>query len=821
MAGRLRRMLKPSMQSLQDLRLAVRRLLKAPGYSVAAVAMLALALAANSAAVGIVYAVLLRPLPITSPNDLVIAWETDPARTTPVVELPYRLVEHWQRHATSFSHVAGMGSSLWPAILKGRDEPVRVSTSGVTGSFFTTLGITPHIGRLLTSDDDVADAGDVAVLSHAAWTRLFGGRTDVLGTVVDLDRPRMVVGVMPHDFDYPRGTEFWLPVTSVLRGVAGPGFNPFEDAGVLFAIGRLREGVSRDVAQAELDALARVPVSAGAPFRFGTSVVTQAFTDHALGPVRVALWAVWAAVGGLLLITCANVSGLMLGRAAARQREHAVRFTLGASPLDVRRMWALESLVLATAGGLVGWLLAAPLLRVVVALAPGDVPRLSDASLNLPSGVVTVAGVLLAALLCAMSPMSGAASGHANLAAALAGAGRVSSGRRAVRLRSLLVTFQIALAVVLLVTSGLVVRSFNALRSLDVGFSPHNTVAMFVGAPSNGWMQQLIERLESSPLVTAAGAVYLRPLELGPIGQEATIVLEGQVDTPEARRSNPTLNYQIASPHLFEAMGVRLVSGRVFSAADDARATRVVVVSEGAAARLWPGQNAIGQRVLLPSAGGESPETTWRTVVGVVAAVHYRGLGDVRLDVYEPALQAQSTAAYLIVNTSAALLDVVALVRSEAQQMDAGVVVDSIMTLDSVVERAVAPWRFTSWMLTMLAMFGCGVAALGLFAVVSLEARARRHELAVRAAVGAERHDLVVHLVVPAAWCAVAGMAIGGVGAWMSTRGIRSLLFGVTPVDPLTWTAVLVLVVAAVATAAVLPARRAAAVDPATLLRHE
>lgn len=809
------------MRLLQDLRLTVRRLLKAPGYSIAAVVMLALALAANSAAVGTVYAVLLRPLPIIGPNDLVVAWETDPARATPVVELPFRLVEHWQRHTTSFSHVAGMGSSLWPAILQGRDEPVRVSTSGVTGSFFETFGVTPHIGRALTPDDDVENAADVAVVSHATWTRLFGGRTDVLGTVVDLDRPRLVVGVMPHDFDYPRGTEFWLPVTSVLRGVAGPGFNPFEDVGVLFAVGRLREGVSRAVAEAELDALARVPVSAGAPFRFGTSVVTQSFTDHALGPVRVALWTVWAAVGGLLLITCANVSGLMLGRAAARQREHAVRFTLGASPRDVRRMWAVESLVLATAGGVVGWLLAGPLLRAIVTLAPGDVPRLSEASLNLPSGVVTVAGVLLAAFLCAMSPMSGAASARTNLAASLAGAGRVSSGRRAVRLRSLLVTLQIALAVVLLVTSGLIVRSFSALRSLDVGFSPHNAVAMFVGAPSNEWMQQLIERLEASPLVTAAGAVYLRPLELGPIGQEATIVLEGQVDTPETRRANPTLNYQIASPHLFEAMGVRLVSGRAFSSADDARATRVVVVSESAAVRLWPGGNALGQRVLLPSAGGESPETTWRTVVGVVADVHYRGLGDVRLDVYEPALQAQSTAAYLVVNTSAALLDVVALVRSGARQMDAGVVVDSIMTLDSVVERAVAPWRFTSWLLTMLAMFGCGVAALGLFAVVSLDARARRHELAVRAAVGAERHDLVVHLVVPAAWCAVAGMFIGGVGAWMSTRGIRSLLFGVTALDPLTWAGVLGLVIAVVAMAAFLPARRAAAVNPATLLRHE
>ena len=455
---------------LKDLHLAVRRLLKAPGYSVAAVTMLALALAANGAAVGAVHAVLLRPLPITNPNNLVVAWETDPARATPLVELPFRLVEHWQRHATSFSHVAGVGSSLWPAILKGRDEPVRVSTSAVTGSFFETLGVTPHIGRVLTRDDDVANAPDVAVLSHATWVRVFGGRTDVLGTVVDLDRRRTVVGVMPHDFDYPRGTEFWLPVTSVLRGVAGPDFNPFEDIGVLFAIGRLREGVSRDVSESELDALARVPVSSGAPFRFGASVVTQSFTDHVLGPVRVALWAVWAAVGGLLLIACANVSGLMLGRAVGRQREHAMRFTLGASPRDVWRMWALESLMLATAGGLIGWLLAGPLLRAVVTLTPGDVPRLSEASLTLPSAVVTVAGVLLAALFCAMSPMSAAASARTTLAASLAGAGRASSGRRAVQLRSLLVTFQIALAVVLLVTSGLVVRSFSTLRSLDVGF---------------------------------------------------------------------------------------------------------------------------------------------------------------------------------------------------------------------------------------------------------------------------------------------------------------------------------------------------------------
>jgi hypothetical protein len=342
---------------------------------------------------------------------------------------------------------------------------------------------------------------------------------------------------------------------------------------------------------------------------------------------------------------------------------------------------------------------------------------------------------------------------------------------------------------------------------------------MFVQAPSNAWMQQLLLRVRTSPRVEAAGAVYLRPLELGPVGQETSALLEGQADTPRARESNPVLSYQVATPGYFDAMRIRLIRGRVFTDDDRPTSTRVAVVGESTARRLWPGQDAVGRKLLLPTFADDGPANAWRTVIGVVGDVHYRGLGDVRLDVYDAAQQSASVASYVTVRTPDGPVAALTTVRADVHRLDPSIIVDDVRMLDAVVGRAQAPWQFSVWMLTLLAAFGFALAAIGLFGVVTLDVVSRQRDLAIRSALGASPRALLRSVLVPAMTRTLAGLTIGGFGAAMGTRAIHGLLFGVAASDTITWIGVFVIVGVVVGAAAYLPARRAAESNPLLLLR--
>jgi hypothetical protein len=312
--------------------------------------------------------------------------------------------------------------------------------------------------------------------------------------------------------------------------------------------------------------------------------------------------------------------------------------------------------------------------------------------------------------------------------------------------------------------------------------------------------------------------VYLRPLELGPVGQETSVLLEGQPNTPRARASNPVLNYQVATPGYFEAMRIRLVRGRTFTDDDRPTSTRVAIVGETAARRLWPGQDAIGKKLLLPAFADGDTAVAWRTVVGVVGDVHYRGLGDVRLDVYDAAPQSAAVASYVTIRTSDGPVAALSTVRADAHRLDASVVVDDVRMLDAVVARARAPWQLSVWMLVLLAAFGFALAAIGLFGVVALDVTNRERDLAIRAALGAPRRALLRAVLVPAMTKTLAGLLIGGLGAAGGTRAVRGLLFGVPASDAITWIGVFAIVGLVVGAAAYLPARRAAESNPLLLL---
>ena len=737
------------------------------------------------------------------------------------MELSYRNFQDWQTASRSFTKVTAMGSSNWTMVMDRRGESVRIPYTAVTSSFFETLGARPFLGRTFQPGDDVPNAAGVIVLNYGAWVRRFGADPRAVGATITLDdRLYTIVGVMPKVFDFPRRAEFWTPVVPGLTAASAQwGGDVLSNVGVLFVIGRLREGVALAGVSQELDELASRLQTRSTP-RFGSRVTVTPFLDYLLGPVRAVLWLLFAAVGVLLVIASANISGLMLTRASLRRQEQAIRLALGASPLSLVRLWILEALALSTTGGILGLVMSRWMAAAIVTLGPDDVPRLAEVSINLPVAAFACGLMVLTALLCGIGPVRPA--GAASVADALKHDAHVTPGRQLRYARSMLSIFQIALSVVLLVSAGLIVRSFAELRRIDLGFTPAGVLTMNLrpraaGTSANDWLRELLTRIETLPHVKAAGAVYLPPLALGPVGDGRRVILEGQPSTAEASRRNPTLNYQVATPGYFRAMAIRLKRGRLFDTRDDGRSPPVVIIGETTARLLWPGEEPIGKRLAMPTFAPGERQQTWRTVVGVVADVRYRGIDTVLPDVYDAAPQASSPADHVVIRTDADPLAVVAAVQASARALDPRVVIDSVTTMDRVVSRAFAPWRLSAWMLALFAMVAFALAGVGLFSLVSLDVASRRHEFAVRLALGAVRRDIARIVLVAASRLAGIGVALGLLAAIAGTRALRGLLFGVEPLDAVTYVSVVFAVISVVALASYLPARRIARIDPLAL----
>jgi putative ABC transport system permease protein len=527
----------------------------------------------------------------------------------------------------------------------------------------------------------------------------------------------------------------------------------------------------------------------------------------------------------LLLIACANVSGLMLTRAAVRRREHAIRLALGASRAALGRLWAAESLLIAAAGGIVGLIASRWIAAAIVSLAPEDIPRLNEVSIDPTVAAFTFLTVLAAALLCGLGPVLQARA--ANLIEGLNDASRGTSSVRSVRARSTLVILQITLAVVLLIGAGLVIRSFSALRQLDLGFDPADTITMELQPgeskqPHSQWMDTMLARISQLPGVEAAGAVRLRPFQLGAIGYDALAIKPGQAQTIEEGEKNPFINVQIASVDYFRSMRVPLRRGRLFTRDDTTRAPRAVILGETAARRLFPGQEAVGQRLAIVrlSTLGKPPD--WLTVVGVVSDVRYRGLDDVRLDVYQPAFQTNEPTGVIVVRAANGNpVALAAAIQAEARQVDPRVVIGGVTTMAAVVGRELAPWRFSTWLFGLFAALAFVLATVGLFGVVSLDVLHRSREFAVRLALGAQRRAILARVLRSAGVRVLTGVVIGVLVAAAASRWMRSLLFGIEPFDPVTYGVVIVMVAGVVAVASWLPARRAARIDPLTLLKRD
>jgi putative ABC transport system permease protein len=812
--------------------LALRQLLKAPGYTLAAVTTLALAIGASTAIFSAVYAVLLKPMPIRDPHQLVVGWGTSAALNMRVIELSYLDIQDIGAATPQVGKVASFGASASTDVLEGDGggEPLKVASVGVSGDFFEVLGAVPRLGRAIRPDDDRTSSARVIVLSHGLWSTRFGGDPHIVGRRVRFDDlPHEVIGVMPASFDYPRGTEAWKAIAPILGAVevveGGP--NPMRGVGVLFMIGRLNRGVTPLAAQARwTGANEQVRAKAIGPT---WDITVMPFLDHHVGPTRQAMWALFGAVAVLLLIACANVSGLMLTRVSLRHRDDAVRMSIGGTRAAIARGWAAETLWVTLIGGALGLLLCEWLIGAIITLAPEDVPRLDEVAIDWTVASFSIATMAVTTLLCAAAPMRHAS--VVNLIESLNDGSRTVAGGRSYRTRSLLLVVQIGLAVVLLIAAGLVLQSFTALQRVDMGFAREAVLRLKVeprgtSMPVNAWIDELLAQVRRLPQVDTAGAVYLTPMELGSIGQGTWAIAEGQPETPEQANRNPIVNYQSATPEYFTAMGIPLRRGRLFSEEDRATSPRVTLISESTAAAFFPGQDPVGKRFKAASATSDrNPQGAWRTVIGVVGNVRYKGLHEVPLDMYDPPSQNRYPTTSLVVRLKPGqerhALSVAAAAQTLARQNDPRVLVSGIEMLDAVVDREVAPWRFSAWVFALFAALAFALAMLGLFSLVSLDVANRRREFAIRIAVGATGRHIVAGVLRSAGVRAGAGIIGGALVAALATRSLESLLFGVQLIDAGTYGAVIALVCIVVAFASYVPARAATSADPLALLRTE
>jgi putative ABC transport system permease protein len=801
--------------------------------SATVVLILAVAIGAVTAIFSIAHAVLIRPLPVVEPDRVMLLWGRDDARSQQVVEVSLGDRRLWLAGQKGFTAIELFGSVNWGELhVTGPGQPFRAVQNMVSAGFFDVLGARPLIGRTFRPADDLRGARPTVVLSADVWRQQFSSDPSVVGRLLTVGTGTKagafeVIGVMPPEFHIPAGAQVWVALGSALAAGAAEQEWKVEGVRAMYAIGRLAPGATVENAVAELSTIARNEELKGGMANTSMHVVATPLGTHLLGPARPALLAIAGASGALLLIACANAAALLLVHGAGRRREVAVRFALGARRLQIVRQLFCESIVLSLIAAVLGVGLAYMSFGAIVSLAPIEVPRLDEAAIDVRALLVALALCLGTALMVGLFPAwrhSGAAPAAGLLERSRSATGSSSSARA----RKLLVAAQLVGVVVLLTTAGLFIRSFTALLRLDLGFDPRGVLTFNLGfseekhdTKEKQWalIDAVLDSARRLPRAIAAGAVYQRPFANGVIGMDSNVIIEGQPLAAESSSRNPILNWEAATSDYFRAMDIRLLQGRLFDDRDTAKSPLVVIIGQSLAARLWPGQDPIGKRMLTEAQEGKEPP--WQTVVGVVEDARYREVGTPRFDLYLPYRQAPNQVQHFMVRLSGDPLAAVPALRSAVGAIDPGARVDGISTMEEVVGRAFAPWRFSSIVVSAFAAIALTFAAVGIATLVAFAVTERTREIGVRVALGAQTRDVVVLVASEGAWVALAGLAIGVLAAWILRRSVESMLFGVAPGDTLTFGGVALLLGVVSLLAAYLPARRAARIDPATALRAE
>ena len=839
----------------RDLRHAVRTLRRSPGFTAAVVIVLALGTGVATAMFGIVYGMLIRPLPYPDAGRIVRVGQQPRQLPDVPVYLSARAIDQVQQDAASFEQLAAYGAFTFEWIAPDGARPWGVP---VSPALLRLLGARPHLGRLFTDDEARSGADGVVLLSHRAWTRRFDANPDVVGTVVDVyNEPRTVVGVLAEGFYFPRpGAEVWIPY--VLR----------PDASTEAVLGRLREGVSAERAATEIStilkrmdgAAARGPDGNGSGRTGGDAPesdirVTRVIPllEEMVGAYRPALLALTGATLLVLLIACVNVAGLLLARGVTRRRELAVRSALGAGRARIARQLLTESVLLGVGGGALGLATAAVVLHATPALVPNVVTRLDEVGLDgvvlaFTLGLSVVVGLLFGAVPALQW------SGLHLLRTLMEGSARATGGfglLRGNRTRAVLAAAQVALALVLLVGAGLLLRSFVGLATLDRGYDPTNVIAASTRHPVTvrpgfatpeelieaeaarrrfyGELVEAMERVARLPDVTAVGVTSALPL--ADSGSVIQLVQVGGSPVPSDRTGLPAALLRVTSPGYFDVMRLRLVGGRLFTRRDGAGSPPVLVVNETFAREVLGGVPAVGQRVRFAGAGSLNSggdDVSWE-VIGVVADLTYRGLEVTgsQAEAFAPAQQIDAAPTFgyafpvVAVRNTGDPLAAVPFLREAVAEARPGAAAATVMTMDARLSSAVAEPRFFAVLVGCFAALAFLLAAFGIYGLLSYTVAQRRGEIAVRMALGAQRGDVLALVVRQGAALVAAGAVVGLAAAAAASRLLESFLYGIATDDRLTFVAAPLALAAVALVACYVPARRATRVEPMEVLRFE
>ena len=807
---------------LQDTRYAFRVLRKNPGFTAVAVLTLALGIGANTAIFSVVYAVLLKPLPYTNPEQLFTVFQANKQQGIAETGCSYLNFEEWRAQDHVFSELAGIVAHQ--LTLTGNVEPTVVNTSVVTPEFFTLLDVKTVAGRIFSPQDGQQGAPPVALVSEDLWRGRFGADPKIIGTAINLDqRPFTVIGIIPAAFRAPffnTKQEVWIPL---VQDPLFSTFMPQRGTHLLPVIGRLKPGVSVAQAQAEMDAISGRLAGEFPAENTGWTVRLVPLQKEIVGDVRTGLLVLLGAVGLVLLIACANIANLLLSRATSRSKEIAVRTALGAGRARIIRQLLSETAVLGLLGGVVGIALACWSVKALNSLLPSSLPQMNP--IRVDYFVLGFALLLSAIAGVAFGLVPAMFAGHADIQSTLREGARSGESRNRRRARSFLAVVEISLAMVLLVTAGLLLRSFARLTSISPGFDAQHIVKADISLPQfqystpqqwAAFSEELLARIQSDPGLQDSAVVVPRPIADRNVNLPFDIVGNPRSSAGSSR----TADYVSVSPDYFRVMRIPLLAGRFFNPHDISSAPHVSIISEAMARLYFSGHNPIGKVITFgfpPGGGG-----TMREIVGIVGNVRDVALGqNPGAMMYVPYAQAPFWGANLVVKSTLSTSSVAAAIRQEVQRMDKDLPVTDVANMPDLIDSSVAQTRFRTFLLGLFGVMALVLAATGIFGVISYSVSCRTNEIGIRVALGASRSTILSMILRETLVLTFAGLAVGLPCALAASHLVGHLLFNVSANDPATLAAVAFTLAAVAGLAGYIPARRAMRVDPLIALRYE
>jgi len=814
---------------LQDLRYGLRMLIKRPGFTAIAVITLALGIGANTAIFSVVNGVLLKSLPFPASEQILALSEISKEARETAVAYPNYL--DWRARQTVFENVAAHRPA--GGIMTGGAEPERVFGRFVTASFFPTLGVKPQIGRSFNEEEDQPGAPALIVLSHSLWQRYFSGDPNLIGkNILYNGESWTVIGVLPAGFDFYGQSNLNNDLFIPLGRLTDQQHMRDRHSHPLWVTARMKPGVTIEQARAEMKAIAAQLEKQYPASNTGKGVELRSFLDDYVGDVRYSLLVISFAVALVLLIACANVANLLLARAAARQKEMAIRLAIGAGRWRIVRQLLTESVMLALAGGALGLLLAVWGVELLLKLMPDSLPRVEDITVDPRVLGFTVLVTLLTGIIFGLAPAL--QTSKVDLNNALKESGRQASGSTgAHRLRGALVVAEIALSLMLLVGAGLLIKSFRQLMEVDMGFDARHVLTLRLRLPDAKYVEaaQSIAFLKEATrrIATLPGAKQVSIAMGFPLGGRSSdngYWLEGQPE-PQKPGDWPVALNQSVSESFHQTLGITLLTGRYFTERDTADSSPVVLVDDDFVRRHFPNHpinDALGKRLRF---GGD--DEVWREIVGVVRHVRQNNLDEAGFpQVYRPWLQMNpreladfTRVMDVIVKTSVEPLSLLAPIKREVQAMDQDLPIGNVATLEALVTQRLAPRRFNLLLLGLFALIALLLGAVGLYGVMSYTVAQRTREIGIRLALGAQKGDVLRLVIRQGMLFSLLGVLIGLVASFALTRLMTSLLFGVSPTDPLTFAVIALLLTVVALLACYVPARRAAKVDPMVALRYE